>query len=207
MIKKIKDMLELQEALELRIGGPNWREAEHNYNLCIFMECAELVDHYGWKHWKAHTPDHDAMVMELIDIWHFALASALTFNITAKEMTHNFSEASANWLEEAAVTEHSLIDLALSTGISAVTRGSFAMVNFIGLCSMLEVDFDQLYTLYISKNVLNRFRQDNGYAEGTYTKVWAGREDNEHLYELAQEPGITSETLYEHLTLRYKLTH
>jgi len=28
---------------------------------------------------------------------------------------------------------------------------------------------------------LNIFRQDNGYKDGSYQKVWDGREDNEHL--------------------------
>lgn len=40
--------------------------------------------------------------------------------------------------------------------------------------------------LNMGKNVLNRFRQANGYRtaikEGTYRKLWGGREDNEHLF-------------------------
>ena len=36
----------------------------------------------------------------------------------------------------------------------------------------------------IGKNVLNFFRQDNGYKDGTYVKTWNGREDNEHLVDL-----------------------
>ncbi len=47
-----------------------------------------------------------------------------------------------------------------------------------------ELGFDELYRHYVGKNVLNFFRQDHGYKDGTYTKVWAGREDNEHLAEL-----------------------
>jgi hypothetical protein len=46
------------------------------------------------------------------------------------------------------------------------------------------LDFDSLYTAYVGKNVLNFFRQDNGYKDGTYVKNWDGREDNEHLSEL-----------------------
>ena len=47
-----------------------------------------------------------------------------------------------------------------------------------------DLDFESLYTAYVGKNVLNFFRQDNGYKAGTYVKNWAGREDNEHLVEL-----------------------
>ena len=46
------------------------------------------------------------------------------------------------------------------------------------------LDFDNLYSAYVGKNVLNFFRQDNGYKDGTYVKNWAGREDNEHLVDL-----------------------
>jgi len=34
------------------------------------------------------------------------------------------------------------------------------------------------------KNSLNFFRQDHGYKDGTYLKVWNGREDNEYLVEI-----------------------
>jgi hypothetical protein len=44
--------------------------------------------------------------------------------------------------------------------------------------------FDELYEIYVGKNVLNMFRQDHGYKEGTYLKIWQGREDNEHLADI-----------------------
>ena len=43
---------------------------------------------------------------------------------------------------------------------------------------------EQLYRMYVGKNVLNFFRQDHGYKEGSYIKIWDGREDNEHLSDL-----------------------
>jgi hypothetical protein len=35
--------------------------------------------------------------------------------------------------------------------------------------------------------VLNFFRQDHGYKDGTYLKQWHGREDNEHLMDLLKQ--------------------
>ena len=32
--------------------------------------------------------------------------------------------------------------------------------------------------------MLNFFRQDNGYKDGTYRKLWGGREDNEVLVDI-----------------------
>ena len=53
--------------------------------------------------------------------------------------------------------------------------------DFATIMHLIEMDFDALYRSYVGKNVLNFFRQDHGYKEGTYVKNWAGREDNEHL--------------------------
>ena len=39
----------------------------------------------------------------------------------------------------------------------------------------------------LEKNVLNFFRQDNGYKDGSYIKLWDGKEDNQHLVELTTE--------------------
>ena len=57
------------------------------------------------------------------------------------------------------------------------------------------------------KNVLNFFRQDHGYQEGTYVKLWQGREDNEHLSELLEslddtDPGFP-DAVYRALSARY----
>ncbi|MED5520192.1 MAG: dUTP diphosphatase, partial [Pseudomonadota bacterium] len=53
----------------------------------------------------------------------------------------------------------------------------------------------------------NFFRQDNGYKEGTYVKVWEGREDNEHLVEVMDALDLTkpkfSDLVYEGLRSRY----
>jgi len=51
----------------------------------------------------------------------------------------------------------------------------------------MDMSFDELYEIYVGKNVLNMFRQDNGYKEGTYNKVWSGREDNEHLADIMKQ--------------------
>jgi len=54
------------------------------------------------------------------------------------------------------------------------------------LMQLLKMDFDELFKSYVGKNVLNVFRQDHGYKQGSYLKVWQGREDNEHLVEVLE---------------------
>ena len=52
---------------------------------------------------------------------------------------------------------------------------------FYQLMTSIDFTFADLYKWYIGKNVLNYFRQDHGYKDGSYIKVWQGREDNEYL--------------------------
>ena len=70
-----------------------------------------------------------------------------------------------------------------------------------------DLSADSLYCHYVGKNVLNFFRQDHGYQEGTYIKQWQGREDNEHLSELLAELDADAsdfpEAVYEALQTRY----
>jgi hypothetical protein len=69
--------------------------------------------------------------------------------------------------------------------------------------------FEDLYVGYISKNVLNTFRQDNGYQTGTYIKNWDGVEDNEYLISLALKldpnNGSFSSDLYDAMKKAYEL--
>ena len=59
------------------------------------------------------------------------------------------------------------------------------------------MDLNELYRQYIGKNTLNFFRQDHGYKEGTYIKVWHGKEDNEVLANLVNVLDVSAEDFQE----------
>ena len=63
--------------------------------------------------------------------------------------------------------------------------------DFANVMALIEMDFDSLYRTYVGKNVLNMIRQDRGYKQGNYQKLWHGREDNEYLVEIIHrlDPG------------------
>lgn len=44
---------------------------------------------------------------------------------------------------------------------------------------------DSIYRSYLVKNVLNSFRNNNGYKNGTYKKIWNGEEDNDVAFRIA----------------------
>lgn len=52
--------------------------------------------------------------------------------------------------------------------------------------NLFDMSFEELFLLYVGKNTLNRFRQDNDYKGGTYIKIWSVEdgeqlEDNDHM--------------------------
>lgn len=74
---------------------------------------------------------------------------------------------------------------------------------------------EDIYAAYIVKNVLNGFRDDNGYKEGTYVKIWEitedsiCREDNDLAFEFIRNNDIAPEDLIARLTefLNEKYAH
>jgi hypothetical protein len=92
--------------------------------------------------------------------------------------------------------------------LSAVRRVHLPLV--VALFRGCGLEADSLYTAYVSKNILNHFRQDHGYKTGEYVKMWRGLEDNAHMEELLQTLDATSDALparlYEALERRYRET-
>ncbi len=178
MKNKLLIMLNLQDAMNARVNSA-WREAGNEWYRAIWTECAEMLDHYGWKWWKHQQPDLDQVRLELVDIFHFAMSDYL--------LQSNDNEVVASRILQEMGNPESIKEIRLaieSMAQSTIANRSMHFSVFSNIMQLIEMDFDQLYRMYVGKNVLNFFRQDHGYKEGSYIKVWQGREDNEHLAEL-----------------------
>lgn len=204
--QQIQIMLELQDSMNTKVTA-NWREQGYEWYRAIWVECAELMDHYGWKWWKKQTPDTEQVALELIDIWHFGLSILLQSGETQEAIIARVQD------ELRITTEQNdfRLDLEAFAGATLTDR-QFHIALFGRLMAGVNMSFDQLYRSYVGKNVLNFFRQDNGYKDGTYRKHWHdGREDNEHLVEVVQSLDATKlsfkDELYEVLTARYTRPH
>ena len=184
MKERLHHMLDLQDRLNRQID-PHWLSAGRAWYRAIWTEAAELLDHYGWKWWKAQPRDLEQIRLELIDIWHFGLSAELVRH------QGNAETAAAALLDEMSASptpEAEAIDFlneVENIARHALTERRLAMAPFLALLAAAGSSFDDLYRIYVGKNVLNRFRQDHGYREGRYIKTWDGREDNEHLAELS----------------------
>lgn len=198
-------LLERQDEMN-KIVDPNWRNQEYEYYRAAWIECAELIDHYGYKWWKKQTPDMEQVRLEIVDILHFVLSIYLSgvesdYSGLVRLFITDFEDFKPNGLGVLLNAEH-MVRVLLTPQSDCVFRA------FLGLMSSAGMTFDQTYRLYIGKNVLNFFRQNNGYRDGTYVKIWNNREDNEHLTEimtsLDSDSASFSKDLYDKLEDRYR---
>jgi dimeric dUTPase (all-alpha-NTP-PPase superfamily) len=203
LLQALETMLAMQHSMNTRVHD-HWIEQNFAWYRAIWIECGELIEHYGYKWWKKQAPDMAQVQLEVIDIWHFGLSALFVPGKSQQDLAREIAAEVADYqplgLDVREATE-ALAQHALET------RG-FSPARFWELMLAAELDFDRLYTAYVGKNVLNFFRQDHGYKDGTYRKTWQGREDNEHLVELidALDKGAEdfADRVYAALDRRYR---
>ena len=202
MKQQIMTMLDLQNDMNTKVHA-DWRAQNFEWYRAIWIECAELLDHYGWKWWKKQTPDVDQIALELVDIWHFGLSLML--------LSHDSKDVLVDQVEQIFISpvmsDDFAIDLESFTEKTLITK-DFDLQGFARLMAGINMDFETLYVGYVGKNVLNFFRQDYGYKDGSYVKQWNGVEDNEHLVQIVSTLDTSSSAfakdLYTQMELRYK---
>ncbi len=221
----LAEMFMLQQKLNDDTNGLEWEKGYNkhdriiNWRRCIYMECAELIDSFNWKHWKDINiePDWDNITIELVDIWHFIMSLGLEeyknknlgdmndlvdYVIDTKYFDEFCTDAMAPSSDDSLSIinsiEHMMKDTLLQENFYKITDDFFSSAIECGL------SMEDLYKYYLGKNILNGFRQDNGYKEGTYKKVWNGKEDNDVMMSILEsDSSLTAETLYSKLKEAY----
>lgn len=205
--EKIVMMSDMQDTLN-NLASADWNSKNYNWDLYILVENSELIDHLGYKHWKKTIPDYGQCKLEVLDILHFYLSKILNSPdsngnlIRLSREIFRFQETyGSNNIVKEESHKKALSTLMTISGVAA--NGSFSETHMCTLISMF-VSFEELCNLYVGKNALNIFRQKNGYKEGSYIKVWDGKEDNEVLTEIVTGQGITNfKEIYLRLTDEY----
>jgi dimeric dUTPase (all-alpha-NTP-PPase superfamily) len=191
----------MQDAMNSRVNS-DWRSAGNAWYRAIWTECAEMLDHYGWKWWKHQPADLEQVRLELVDIMHFAMSDYL--------LREDDNQAVAARIEAELSQPNPGEDIRVAIEVmaqSTIAQQSMHFSDFATVMNLIEMDFDSLYRSYVGKNVLNFFRQDHGYKDGSYIKVWQGREDNEHLVEVVNQLNSNDSSfrdeVYQGLAARY----
>jgi dimeric dUTPase (all-alpha-NTP-PPase superfamily) len=223
-MNRILQMLKLQQELNDSTNGQGWEEGVTKNNKridwkrCIYLEAAELIDSYPWKHWKNidASPDYENIKIEIVDIWHFVMsevlrvykvdnrgtlsdiANAIITMPSFNEFRSDEEPVSMDTYEQIKLVENMVGVLFCDNNINAL------LIAFFTMSAKLNLKLPELYQLYIGKNILNKFRQDNGYKSGEYIKEWHGKEDNVVMQEILNaNTEITPEELYDALGNAY----
>lgn len=187
--EQARQMLVLQGQMNGTVNE-QWLTADYPFLRAVVVEVGEALDHLGWKWWKKQEPDEAQASIELIDILHFMLSHELV-------QTKGDVELAADRLVAASAPQqpsvyldgkvHHLNDdprtlFELLAGLAAIRRSELCVLE--ACFRSMNLTWDQVYIHYVSKNVLNIFRQEHGYKDGSYVKEWYGQEDNVHLVEI-----------------------
>ena len=222
---KLLEMFTLQQTLNDETNGKNWESGYNKHNRiinwrrCIYMECAELIDSFNWKHWKdiQKEPDWDNVKIEVVDIWHFVMSLGLEYyknnNLgDIKELVDYVGDTkyikdfckepdlqdNSESLEIVNNIEHFMKDVLNGEDFYKIVDDFFQSASHCGL------NLDILYKFYLAKNVLNQFRQDHGYKDGKYKKIWGDKEDNDVMLEILEDKILDAKALYVELEKRYQ---
>ncbi len=210
----IKQMFELQQQLNDATNGEIWTEGatkegrQISWLRCIYMEAAEAIDSFNWKHWKDIDAKHDLdnAKVELVDIWHFLMSEAIHFGDASFAEIYNDIQAERDTDPEKLVE---ILEKMIATAASAnVDQSQNSLYQLFALffqaIAHMEMDVPELYKRYLVKNQLNTFRQDHGYKDGSYVKMWGEVEDNVIAFNIMDDnPELTPEQLYEQLESAY----
>ncbi len=188
-------LLQMQDDMNTKVN-PDWRSQGNEWYRAIWIECGEMLDHFGWKWWKHQECDREQVVLELIDILHFGLSKLIEANTSLSKLANDLTK---NWPSSFEMREFTnvLEEFTLHT----LKTKDFDIYKFLELAYQIDVDSEMLFKGYIAKNVLNVFRQDYGYKEGTYIKIWDGLEDNEVLVRLCDRLDASSASFKEDVYL------
>lgn len=226
MSDKILEMIKLQQSLNDQTAGVGW-EAGYtkagkliSWRRCIYMECAELIDSFAWKHWKdiSAPTNEENILIEIVDIWHFVLSLmlaqySLNGEADPQKLAHDIvnSAGFATFCKEPKNLANENVYEILNDIEKLIHECSgfkfdiFEILHsYFTLALKCGVNLNRLYKGYIGKNALNAFRQQNGYQEGSYRKIWGGQEDNEVLSQILANGELNLSQIMAELERRYK---
>lgn len=148
---------------------PEWKSQKFDWMFAIVDECREIKEHLGWKWWKGNykvgltEANKKQVQLEVIDILHFLLSSWIELG-DEKYLLENFNAPCS------AVD----IEFAIARTLEFATTGRADMMGecWAKLAHCVGLTKQEILETYVQKYVLNKFRQDHGYKDGSYAKEW-----------------------------------
>lgn len=195
---QIRDIVERvfanQDALNLKAYDKEWRanaaSKKFDYPLAAGFEVIELGNSWNkWNWWTKKEPGAFELLnmkVEAVDALHFVASDVIAcYGDDFQAMQIDASEI-LGWVQRTLPIFHTeeeetryvtnLIKFMLRYAgyeMSTKERSMDALANLYRLAiHACGIGLSELSTMYFAKATLNQFRQDHGYREKKYTKVW-----------------------------------
>lgn len=169
---------------------------EFDYPLAAGFEIIEFGNSWNkWNWWTKKEPDEvDQLNMriELIDALHFISSDVIVAYDRNFQSIEIDAARALDWVQGTLpileteqvvpyVKDRIKALLSYAGGVRAIADHKDRAINALADLYRLTIfgcgmSFREMTTLYLAKSVLNQFRQDHGYREKKYTKIWAKSE-------------------------------
>lgn len=211
----VDDLFNMQKRINNEVD-PQWLLKKYSWKVAILVEMVEGIDSTSWKWWKSSTNDWLNFETEMIDGLFFTIAKIIELKQeeSAKIFFFNYMMQDKNTPMQPVVRDDELAKK-LVKEISEDFLRIIALDHYMAIIpawfkiwNMLGNDTTEVFKRYKLKFVLNMFRQQNGYNNKTYIKMWNGVEDNKVAIRLAEDIAYDEnyeENLKEALTKEYAL--
>lgn len=168
--EQISKLFQMQDQLNTYVH-PQWRDQDFDWYEAIVDECCELKGHLGWKWWKQNykcgltEANKKQVQLEVIDLLHFLISGLLDGKLeTAGSVTGIFNGSQL----PSGITLENAVDKMRFYACD----GYYGAVQWTWIALLTGLTEQEILETYTQKYVLNKFRQDHGYKDGSYCKEW-----------------------------------
>jgi len=168
---------------EVQDSQLSWVNSGFNYTLAALEELGEAIKELKYHWWKKGVCKKYDLYMELVDVFHFLISSKLVaFYHThqeldyitldnSQELVYQYFDIIGSIPNHKNTPEFTTVNDKIQNGFVELSENisSYNVLDyFYDVCNSVGLSTEELCKLYLGKNALNQFRQNNGYSEGTY---------------------------------------
>ena len=194
--ERIQEFITLQTKLN-EIVHPLWHKQNYDWTQAALMEAVEAYDSLPWKWWKHQSLDKQNLQTELIDVFHFILSQSIEFDIqnsqhNTQQIIQTLAKAEPTFIEINRQADNTtpedkitLLKQILKELIQTLATPNTDIItiflSWFKAYTQTGLTLEDLQIAYLTKNTLNILRQELGYKEGTYQKVFDYDPDHKQL--------------------------
>lgn len=163
----------------------NWEDKNLDWDTAVLIETSEAIDSCSWKWWKKTENDIENLKVEAVDLLHFLISKLLIesrqphepvdqteFIVTTLIQGFVLSKLKEEYFTQEYNTDEIIKNLK-KIAFHCLNNDSLeSMKSLIKVFDLLGMTFNEVYIGYMSKNLLNHYRQERGYkTNGEYSEL------------------------------------